>query len=102
MKTQLEIYSNVLNELKGSDFESWLIVQQAYRDYAIRYEVMCAGMNLNTGYVYIALENGVTIASCFGQDVDYIVTDFEDGEEFFFDNYKEALEKQLQLYNTTK
>ncbi len=97
MKTQIEISSDVLNELKGSDFESWLIVQQAYRDCAIREEVMCAGMNMNSGYVYIALENGVTIASCFGQGVDYIVTDFEDGEEFFFDDYKEALEKVYQL-----
>ena len=97
MKTQIEINSDVLNELKGSDFESWIIVQQAYRNYAIREEVMCAGMNMNSGYVYIALENGVTIASCFGQSVDYIVTDFEDGEEFFFDDYKEALEKVYQL-----
>ena len=97
MKTQLEISSDVLNELKGSDFESWIIVQQAYRNCAIREEVMCAGMNMNTGYVYIALENGVTIASCFGQGVDFIVTDFEDGEEFFFDTYDEAIEKQDEL-----
>jgi hypothetical protein len=97
MNTQLEIDSNVLNELKGSDFESWLLVQHVYRNCAIREEVICAGMNLNTGYVYIALENGVTIASCFGQGVDFIVTDFEDGEEFFFDSYEEALEKQYQL-----
>lgn len=97
MKTQLEINADFLNDLKGSDFESWIIVQQAYRDYAWKEEVMCAGMNLNTGYVYIALENGVTIASCFGQSVDYIVTDFEDGEEFFFDDYEEALEKVYQL-----
>ena len=32
MKTQIEISSDVLNELKGSDFESWIIVQQAYRN----------------------------------------------------------------------
>lgn len=97
MKTQLEINADFINDLKGSDFESWIIVQQAYRDYAWKEEVMCAGMNLNTGYVYIALENGVTIASSFGQGVDYIVTDFEDGEEFFFDDYEEALEKVYQL-----
>jgi hypothetical protein len=97
MKNQISINAEFLNELKNSDLESWIIVQQAYRDCAIREEVMCAGMNLNTGYVYIALENGVTIASCFGQRVDFIVTDFEDGEEFFFDTYREALEKQYQL-----
>ena len=97
MRTQLEIDSTALNELKGSDFESWILVQQAYRDYAIREEVMCAGMNLNTGYVYIALENGISIASCFGQSVDYIVTDFETGEEYFEDSYEDAVEKQSTI-----
>jgi hypothetical protein len=44
-----------------------------------------------SGYVYIALENGISIASCFGQDVDYIKYDFETGEELFFDTYEEAI-----------
>jgi hypothetical protein len=52
---------------------------------------MECGFNLNSGYVYIALENGVCIASCFGQSVDYIVTDFETGEESFYDSYNEAI-----------
>jgi hypothetical protein len=95
MKTQIEINSEVLNELKGSDFQSWMLVQKAYQENCSGEEVMCAGMNLNTGYVYIALENGVQIASCFGQPVDFIVTDFEDGEEFFFDTYYEATQKQF-------
>jgi len=95
MKTQIEIDAKVLNELKGSDFESWMLVQKAYQENCSEEEVMCAGMNLNTGYVYIALENGVQIASCFGQPVDFIVTDFEDGEEFFFNTYKEAAQKQF-------
>jgi hypothetical protein len=38
------------------------------------------------------LENGIQIASCFGQEVDYIVYDFETGEEHFFDSYDEAME----------
>lgn len=97
MKTQLEIDAIALNELKGSDFESWILVQQAYRDYAFQEEVMCAGMNLNTGYVYIALENGISIASCFGQSVDYIVTDFETGEEHFEDSYEDAVKKQNEI-----
>jgi hypothetical protein len=58
---------------------------------------MCTGMNMNTGYVYIALENGITIASNFGQRVEYIVTDFEDGEEYFLDTYKQAERKVEQL-----
>ena len=53
------------------------------------------GFNANSGYVYIALEDGITIASMLGRDVEYIVTDYNDGEEFFFDTYKEA-ETKLQ------
>lgn len=48
------------------------------------------GFNPNSGYVYIALENGVTICSMLGRDVEYLVTDFNDGEEHFFDTYEEA------------
>ena len=56
------------------------------------------GFNANSGYVYIALEEGITIASMLGNDVEYIVTDYNDGEEFFFDTYKEA-EAKLQEMN---
>lgn len=80
-----------INELGTSDFESSLLVQEAYRDYAFGEDIMEYGFNKNSGYVYIALENGVTIASCFGQSVDYITNDFETEEEYFFDEYKQAL-----------
>ena len=53
--------------------------------------IMEAGFNENSGYVYIALENGISIASCMGQRVEYIVTDFDTGEELFFDNYTMAI-----------
>ena len=53
---------------------------------------MECGFNNMSGYVYIALENGIQIASCFGQSVEFIVTDYEDGEEEFFDNYFDAYE----------
>ena len=85
--------TNFIQTLGSADFESWLLVQQAYRDYAFGEEIMEAGFNTNSGYVYIALENGVQIASCFGQDVDFIVFDFETGEEYFLDSYNEAIEK---------
>jgi hypothetical protein len=53
-------------------------------------DIMECGFNKQSGYVYIALENGISIASCFGQDVDYITYNFETGEEGFFDTYEEA------------
>ena len=83
--------TNFLNKLGSSDFESWILVQQAYRDNCFGEEIMETGFNTSSGYVYIALENGVQIASCFGQSVDYIVYDFETGEEHFFDEYDEAI-----------
>jgi hypothetical protein len=48
------------------------------------------GFNPNSGYVYIALENGISICSMLGKDVEYLVTNFNDGEEHFFDTYEEA------------
>jgi hypothetical protein len=85
--------TNFINSLKSSDFESFILVLNAYfsqyetRDLEIEY----SGFNNNSGYVYLALENGITIASCFGQSVDYIVTNYRNDEEQIFDTYKEAL-----------
>lgn len=56
------------------------------------------GFNPHSGYVYIALENGVSICSMLGRDVEYLVTNFDDGEETFFDNYKDA-EKLMREFN---
>ena len=50
------------------------------------------GFNSNSGYVYIALENGISICSMLGRDVEYLVTNHNDGEELFFDTYQEALD----------
>jgi hypothetical protein len=72
-------------------------VWKAYYKNASREDIMEVGFNQNSGYVYIALEYGITIASAFGQDVEFIVTDFEDGEEFFFDSYDEADNKLIRL-----
>lgn len=52
-------------------------------------EIMEIGFNTNSGYIYIALENGIQIASMLGQDIDYIVVD-HDGNEHFLDTYEAA------------
>ena len=70
---------------------------EAYSDHCAGEDIMEIGFNANSGYVYIALENGVTIASMLGNDVEYIVTDFESGEEYFCDTYDEALD-QLESF----
>ena len=81
---------DLIQQLHGSDLESWILVQRAYKDYAADEDIMECGFNKQSGYVYIALENGISIASCFGQDVDYITYNFVTGEEGFFDTYEEA------------
>jgi hypothetical protein len=90
MKT-MDVNVDFLTKLGSSDMESWILVQRAFVDNAWGEEIMDCGFNTNTGYVYIALENCVTIASCFGQSIDYIVTNYEDGEESFYDTYEDAL-----------
>lgn len=55
------------------------------------------GFNPNSGYIYIALENGIQICSMLGQDVEYLVTNGYNGEEHFFDSYKEA--EEFDVYN---
>tara|TARA_R100000656_G_scaffold87541_1_gene63633 strand:+ start:5267 stop:5566 length:300 start_codon:yes stop_codon:yes gene_type:complete len=90
-----------LNTMGYMDIESMHIVIKAYRDLDSNEYIMDGGtgFNTNSGYVYIALENGISIASCFGQSVDYIVTDYDTGEEYFYDTYEEANDKLLNLQN---
>ncbi len=80
----------LIEQLYGSDLESWMLAQRAYKTYAHGEEIMGCGFNKMSGYVYIALENGVQIASCFGNPVEYIVYQHEQDEEEFFDTYAEA------------
>ena len=82
------------------DKKSLELVWKAYNDTRLNEEIFEIGFNLSSGYVYIALENGVSIASCFGQSVDYIVTDYNNGEEFFLDTYDEAYNKLEKLNET--
>ena len=54
-------------------------------------DIMSIGFNPNSGYTYIGLENGVSICSSMGQDVKYLVTNPDEGEEAFLDSYEEAV-----------
>lgn len=62
-------------------------------------EISMIGFNPNSGYTYIALENGISICSSFGQDVEYLVTNMDDGDEIFFDNYDEAVTENEHINN---
>ena len=80
-----------INGLGSSDMTSLINVLQAYQENAFREEIEDIGFNQNSGYVYIYLTNGVCISSCFGQDVEYISTDWETGEEVFYNEYYNCL-----------
>ena len=75
-----------------SDAKSKSIVWAAYAEHFSGEEIMEEGFNINSGYVYIALEHGVTIASAFGQPVEFIIYDDETEEERVFDTINEANE----------
>ena len=66
-------------------------VFMAYANECTRMEIMEVGFNPNSGYVYIALEDGISICSNLGNNVEFLVTDFNNGEETFYNSYKEAL-----------
>jgi hypothetical protein len=85
--------NNLDNSLSHCEAKGMGKVWMAYADNCAGEDIMEVGFNLNSGYMYIALENGVCIASILGNDVEYIVTDFNDGEEFFFDDYESAIKK---------
>lgn len=65
---------------------------EAYSQNCPREDIFEVGFNSNSGNVYIALETNITLISSFGQEVEYLVTDFETGEEEFFDTIIEANE----------
>ena len=65
-------------------------VFMAYANECSRSEIMEVGFNPNSGYVYIALEDGISICSNLGRQVEFLVTDSNDGEETFYDTYEEA------------
>ena len=64
---------------------------QAYADNCAGEYIMTIGFNPNSGYTYIALENGLQICSILGSDVEYLITDFEDGEENFYESFELAI-----------
>lgn len=63
---------------------------EAYAKFAACEDIETIGFNNQTGYVYIALGNGITIASKFGQEVEYIVFDQDTDLETFHKSYIHA------------
>lgn len=63
---------------------------KAYAEYLAGEDILEVGFNENSGYVYIALESvALSIGSHLGKDVEFIYTDFETGEETFYDSFED-------------
>jgi hypothetical protein len=93
MNTQNTLTINGLNNsIAYCEAKGLSEIFAAYAEYATGEEITQIGFNQYTGYVYIALENGVQIASAFARGIEYIVADVETGQEYFFDLYSEAVE----------
>lgn len=74
-----------------SEAQGLSICFQAYADNCPGEDIMQIGFNANSGYTYIALENGISICSMLGRPAQYLVTNFENGQEEFFVYYTLAL-----------
>jgi hypothetical protein len=97
MENHLKIYGFTHNSIASLDAQSLSNVFAAYAENCAGEEIMEIGFNQNSGYVYIALENGIQIASCFGRNVVFVTTDFNDGEEYFAGTYEVALDNLAKL-----
>ena len=66
---------------------------EAYAENCAGESIFEIGFNPNSGYTYIALEeNCISICSHMGDRVSYLVTDFDNGNETFYDNYTLAMQ----------
>lgn len=88
----LQIYGFTNNSIYALEAQGLARVMQAYANNCAGEDIVQIGFNNNSGYVYIALENGVQIASKLGDDVEYITINTEEGQESFFDSYELALD----------
>ena len=92
-----------LNIMGSSDKLSMIKVLNCYNNLFINNLIDCdifeTGFNTNTGYVYIALDNNITICSSFGYDAEFLVTDFDNGNEEFFFKYEDAVAYELNELN---
>jgi hypothetical protein len=87
----MEIY-NLNNSIAYCEASGLSKCFESYANEAAGEEILQIGFNPKTGYTYIALENGVTICSMLGRQVEYLRDNPNTGEEHFFDFYHEAEE----------
>jgi len=89
MTNTIEI-TGISNSIAYCEAKGLGMIFQAYANECPNEDILGVGFNPHSGYVYIALENGISICSNLGRQVEFLVTDSNDGEETFYDTYEEA------------
>ena len=73
-------------------------VLQSWKENAESEDIMEIGYNEKTGYVYISFEsNGVQIACRFNEDVKYLATDRDTGDEYWLTSWEDCVDTQGAL-----
>ncbi len=94
----MEMVGSNRNSLGKFEAKGLAKVFEAYSENCINYQYIDSiGFNFHTGHIYIELENGITISSLVGGDVEYMVTDYSTNEEYKFDTYTEATVKLIKI-----
>jgi hypothetical protein len=88
--SQIQLNGFSSNHVSYCEAQGLSLCFGAYAENSAGEDILEVGFNSCSGYVYIALENGISICSMLGRSVDYLVTEWENGEEHFFDSYHEA------------
>lgn len=73
------------------DAQSFAKCFQAYSNVSPYADIASIGFNSESGIAYIALQNGVSITSSFGQQCAFYINDPDTDEEIPFINYRDAL-----------
>ena len=98
MKSSIEIHGLDTNNLAYCEAIGLSKLFAHYAEQHAHDTIESIGFNCNSGYTYIALES-YTLGSCVGGDVEYIISDFEDGQEYFLDTKEEAEAKLAEINN---
>ena len=88
---QLSINGLIGNFISSADAYSLSKCFEAYAVFTPCIEIVYINMDDNTGCMEIYLYNGVTISSCLGSDVHYVVMDADTGQPFKTRFYHDAV-----------
>ena len=64
---------------------------KAYASHFHDEDIFEIGLNKESGFAYISLENNITIYSILGKRVKYLVPDFDNGGEYVIRNHTSAI-----------